>query len=354
MQHVVRHLNFSTLALPLFLTAASLSIAVPAVSAQPAAVRGRSADGKAYRIENGMKLSDYIAELEVANDDLHRQLDALEDELAEKDKQLGQSGTPEKRRVREQNLLSRKSSLPPAAGSTTDACASTVQELNTKVVTLQEQLRQAPPSAACDYTSPDNPLWAQIKTLEAAVADRGAPIEIVKSEQAKRQAAEAELAKLKQDFEEQNRLVEDERHRSAELQTQLADAKAQAAASTDSHIGRASLAPEAQEKKAAANPESGSADEVAAARGEFKEQLAKIQSLVVERKNLLDALKSKGRGISLSIQPLVASGGRSLDALRVQVKELSRPDDIGMIRSGLQEIVDVLNDDVSTLQRLAK
>ena len=47
---------------------------------------GRLPDGRAFRIDqaSGLRLSDYIAELEVSADDLRRQVVALEDELNER------------------------------------------------------------------------------------------------------------------------------------------------------------------------------------------------------------------------------------------------------------------------------
>ena len=58
------------------------------VSAEPSAQEkpfGRLSSGEAYRVDaQGFRLVDRLAELEVTNDDLQRQVVALEDEIADK------------------------------------------------------------------------------------------------------------------------------------------------------------------------------------------------------------------------------------------------------------------------------
>src|SRR5262249_40271798 len=55
------------------------------------------------------------------------------------------------------------------------------------------------------------------------------------------------------------------------------------------------------------------AEEITSSRGEFHTRLQKIQSQIMERKNLIDSVKSRGRGVALVLQPLVAKDGTSLD-----------------------------------------
>src|SRR5690606_5305661 len=95
------------------LTAATISILLTAgiSMAEPAQRFGRTADGRAYRIDaQGLRLVDQMAELEVTVDELRRQVIALENELETKNRKIerlsterpGSADTPE---VKETNLL---------------------------------------------------------------------------------------------------------------------------------------------------------------------------------------------------------------------------------------------------------
>lgn len=81
-------------------------------------------------------------------------------------------------------------------------------------------------------------------------------------------------------------------------------------------------------------------------------ELSQIQRLISDRKNLLDSLKSRKSGVSISVQPLVTKSGASLDSLRAQV---SRGDgDVEQLAARLREIQTILQDDIGTLKRLSK
>ncbi|MFN8390554.1 MAG: hypothetical protein U0136_09715 [Bdellovibrionota bacterium] len=364
----------------LLLAGVSLHFCAAGAAAQPSAQHGRSPDGRAYRIENGMKLTDYIAELEVANDDLRRQLDAAEQELADKDATLKRGGKPVPK-IEEHNLIAQpveapRPALPPAVqppDAAAIACNNTVQNLNSKIATLEDQLRKAQPApvavaAKCDYNSPENPFLARVKSLEASLTQRASDNEVLQTEHNRRLATEQELTKIKSDLDaraDQAKALEQKADeaaaRAAALEKQLQEAKAEQAQKVEKAAEpvRAALA-----QPASRNPEADAQEQptrapvdggaLAAAKNEFREDLQQIQSLIIERKNLLDSVKSKGKGISISIQPLVTKSGTSLDNLRLQVQKLDGSSDVGGIRSGLQQVTALLNDDVQTLKRLSK
>lgn len=119
----------------------SLSVAE---EAKPKA--GRLSSGKAYRVDaDGFQLVDELAELEVTNHDLQRQLSALEEELAEKNRQIEEikkgKNISAPNVVEESDLL--KSSAPRAQAV---AAAKTISpareiELTREIEKLQKQIK---------------------------------------------------------------------------------------------------------------------------------------------------------------------------------------------------------------------
>ncbi len=99
--------------------------------------RGRDREGKPYRIdEQGVRLTDHIAELEVEVDELRGRVFTLEEELGEKDKLISRlSGEEEKlpKGVTESDVL------PPANSQPTD-CNSMVSSLQMEIRSLEARL----------------------------------------------------------------------------------------------------------------------------------------------------------------------------------------------------------------------
>ena len=352
---------------------------VPNADAQPAPSRGRGNDGRAYRIENGMRLSDYIAELEVANDDLQRQLDAAEDELADKNSH-SPKGAARSGSLKEHDLIPNagvnpnpNGALPPAAQPVQPAqaaqpavnnqlaamqaqCDTKVQTLNSKIALLDQQLQQSETAGKCDYNSGANPLAAKVKELEATLASSPTQA-LLQAEKDKASAKEKELATIKGELITEQEQSDAQLARIAALEQQLKSASLASATAASEHAAATSRAaltatakPEAQLAKAAPADR----QTIAPLQSEFRTQLQKIQSLIIERKNMLDSVKSKGKGVAISLQPLVAKNGQSLDSLRSEVEHLTSLEEASAVRNGLQEVTGILNDDVETLRRLAK
>jgi chromosome segregation ATPase len=371
----------------------------PAMAIAEDNTRGRLPDGRAYRIDKeGYRLVDQVAELEVTNDDLERQLRVLEDELRQLKRGAGASavaanGEP----VKEVDLLPssglRTAKLPPAKtvasqNSETPDCNDLVSSLYLKMAEMEKKLANAnslvqgntstkavASQTACDYQSPANPLWNQVNELQNALMQGPSAEAYAKSvEQQERIKtklieAAAEKSRLAEKNEElslsrielekklnaqseriamQNAEIEQVRGVLKQQEVMLASLQT---SKVEAERARAALRTPKSEPTTSIVPQTTSAD-IAVAKKALRAELKTIQSKIMKRKNLIDRLKKKGRGVSVSPQRLVSSKGASLDALRLEVKSLSQVGAARKIRLGLREISLVLDEDIKTMQRL--
>lgn len=324
--------------------------------------RGRTADGRAYRVDStGLKMSDYIAELEVTVDDLKRQLIAAEDELAAKNAKGGASAPTGA--VHETTIAGsatpRQAALPPAAQVQTE-CERDAMGLRNEIQRLQTELASRataktvqPVTMKCDYNSPENPLWEQVNRLQNALMTGPTKESFVEGEK-RRAELEAEVRSLRGELSAKTDTVKESESTIAQLQARIESAEARVAkaaeeAAAPARAALASPAPVLEPTRPAATVD---ASAVRGAGESFRTQLTRIQSLISERKNLLDASKSK-KGVSVSIQPLVSRTGVSLDSLRGEVARLSTASDLSAISAGLADIERVLQEDVGVLKRLS-
>ncbi len=320
-------------------------------AADPAQERGRLSDGRAYRIENGMRLIDYIAELEVTADDLRRQNQALEDELEERRQKSG--GQEAKRPVVETPLLGaqrapRSEELPVA---NSDLCLAKTQPLNARIAELESQLSRGRVEAkACDYQSTDNPLWGRIHQLESQLSEHTSDAaraeredQEVQLERARRdlRTKSDELADRESDLKTTRSDLESARQELAGLRSQREEASTRASLSSPPIV----KVPPERPANDLTNPD--------AVRKELRNRLAKIQELVIQRKNLLDASKGRSKGVSIDIQPLASKKGESLDTLRILAARVTAEADAQHVEAGLGEIEAALNDDIQVLNRLS-
>lgn len=307
-------------------------------AAQQSEQRGRTANGKAYRIENGMRLTDHLAELEVSNEELKRQLLTVEDELIDLQKQLGKT----------EKSVSRPAPLPPAATSdpAVPALTAEVQTLRGQVASLNGQLQQSKAAARCNYESPENPYQRQVQELQRTLsASSAASNGQVVAERERCNTAEAALTSLREKLDEQMA-------KTAQLEQELSAAKTSlSAAREESNTSRAALS--RPDEITPVKTTEVSSEDVVAAKKDLRDELTKIQSLIIERKNLLDSVKGKGRGVSVSLQPLVTKDHKSLDTLRAEVHTLNEASAVAPLRGGLNQITEILNEDVSVLRRLS-
>lgn len=112
----------------------------------PSVAHGRLPDGRAFRTDsNGHKLVDYIAELEVNVEALNRRVLGLEDEVAEKERQLDRlrAGKPEEGGLVERDLTGGTSSRRPLAEKARaplPVCGPELDKAQAEVRVLRERL----------------------------------------------------------------------------------------------------------------------------------------------------------------------------------------------------------------------
>lgn len=336
----------ATLAVWTFVT---MGVFVTTCQAQPAVgSHGRTKDGKPFRIDQeGLRISDYIAELEVANDDLKRQLESAERELDEKDRLLGHGGSRPKSDVKERDLVDYNGA---------SSCDARLKDAQTRLAAAEQSAKnQLQP--ACDFQSPANPYKAQVSELQARMLQ--APgAEDVRVEQEKRVAAESELARAKEELSSsRERLVKLEKDAQEIQLSRKEESVPSRAALREIPKEEPKVEKEVikeEPKRAEVSPSGAGEPADASTKAELRAAISQIQKLVGERKNLLDAMKSKGKAVSISLRPLVTAGGKSLDSFRIDVEHFSSAGEGDKIRSGLAEISAILTDDISLLKRLTK
>lgn len=337
---------------------------------------GRLPDGRAYRTDSsGFRLTDQVADLEVAVKELQHQVISLEDELREKNALLSQKGA-------------KVSALPKPASATerpASECSAILVPLQNRIAQLENSLANQPTVSkpACNEQTIAAPYQQEIQRLKANLETRPSAAALSQeisrreniekllmdqNEQAQDQIqrvstlsgelSEAKrLLKQAQEELEQNQLALNQRkERESQLLKNIDDLSAQLAerASAQAELS-ATLAKEARGRYVQQPQAETNAEPIArSTQKNFQNQLRQIQTLIVQRKDLLDSMKLTKRGVSVSAQPLVTSQNVSLDTLRSQVGIISTEEEAKAVRQGLTEISGVLENDITLLRRLQR
>lgn len=316
---------------------------------------GRYPDGRPYRVsEDGYRLSDHLAELEVSIEDLKRQVNILEDELNKKDKQLAlaRSGSciHEGTAIVEKNIvvsapLTEKKEKPTSFTNSadcqciTDCSAAT----NAKISQLERDLNVARTSGQLvAKTTDDQPLHQRISELQRALME-GPSKESLEREQEQRARLETSLGGLEKTLQEKENRI---RYLEGKLDQGKPGVSGPPAKSMDVANAASALASKQ-------SMESMSQAEIIQKKSQYQAQLKEIQQLISRRKALLDGLKGSGKGVSVTIQLLVTSSGKTLDSVRAQVLRL-QGDDGSEIESSLDHFQKLLESDIQVLTRLTK
>lgn len=389
-------------------------ISVSPLLAEPAS-RGRLPDGRAYRSsDDGLRLSDYIAELEVTNDDLRRQVEALSSELDEKTKRLEKSAPLAASKLSEKDLsleTSKVSTSCPALSCPTLSCPelscpkldsssyeAKISELSERSAQLKQELSAERARVfTCDYNAEENPWKAKAERLEQGLeqvktAQLSEKALLSELEQEREKTAQIEdeadklkealraktlqVAELNQDLLESTKALDQTKR---EARAELAKTKEEL---QNAELAKAELATQAEKRASLSTPSTklATAERTASVeepnvltaraistapqltktpgyrsetnlRAVFGPQLSQIEGSIVQRKNLIDRLKASGKGISIRIQPLVTKQGVSLDSYRAQIQKDGDPREI---RNGLSEIQEILAEDIAVLSRLQR
>jgi len=315
---------------------------------------GRDSKGVPFRMDSaGNQLSDYIAELEVTNKELRSQIFTLEG--------------------RARNLP--QQTLPPAIGSAQMACPQLAnqgeiqrlkEQYENQVRISQDQLNKNFGEIAL--------LREERKSLEANLNNAFSDIESLRKGNGDNENKSAsalenlqnQLSKCNttqnqafnetlKDVEGKSATLKMERdnlsEQNNELNQQLSAVNMQLAEALNLKDQNAKIAqiPVPETKRASMTSET--PNRTVAVQAPLKVQLSNINSLVSERKNLLDSVKNRSRGVMISLQTLASDNGTSLDTFRVMA---NNNDQIDEVVSGLSQIERKLNEDIQTLRRLNK
>ncbi len=358
-----------------------LFVALPQASAEgPEKKFGRLADGRAYRVDSsGFRLVDQVAELEVTVDELRRQLEASQNEIKDQARTIsrlkGGESIDSGLEVQEKNLI-KSAKIAKPVQSDPPNCNELVSNLYLKVAALESKLQQANHSSntrmtkldcpqpqkveveTCDYNSEKNPLWNQVQRLQQELMS-GPSKERVASQRKSLGKAEKSIVQMQAKLAEQSsvtKTLETELSaRNAELeqaQEQLAALDQELSEAREENkeiLGRAALKrPTPSPRKVTSSPITVASTPAAKRlQQKFSQQLRNIQSLILRRKDLLDAYEK--RGGSYQTSPLVTTNGMSLDSLRAGVAKLDWKSNSATIEDGLKEIESVLRKDIRNL-----
>lgn len=363
---------------PIFAALVAVVAAVPSGSSAEEPRIGRLQDGRAYRIENGFQLVDHIAELEVTVDELRQQLAASESTGMPIAKSVNSSCANETTGLREkiarlEQGLAQCSAARQSTGM--DNCESIASPLRQQISALKTSLEAAPradqlfseqrrsSSLVSELAGRDkqvNGLSQQLvdtrEQLAAAQVQLVAKDDLIRALESDDKTNARRLSALEQQLVETEAVAK--RNKTLEQELTLARAQLQARASLARHID--SGEPEASAVEVSEQPrQSYQAVEnddatLRQSKSEFQRTLSGIQGLILQRKNLYDALKGAGKGVSVQIGPPAAGDGRSLDKVRLEVANLNRSSDLDSIALALSQIQRQLADDVSVIRRLVQ
>lgn len=359
---------------------------LPGAAQEGGAVRDR--DGKPYRIdgESGFRIKDHIADLEVQVDDLQRQVRALENELSDKQTTINRlsSGDTARSTITEKDIKTAGAVRRTSDSPVNSSCRSIVVPLNKRIDRLEQDLRLARQTTPTNSSASsqgeivscraerDN-LQMQVAKLQTALMDSPSK-ESYAREQQKRATQEKTLGGLKSTIENKQRMLEESEQTIARLESEIGSFKQQLSAKTAQNKqletrlaglqndlekagtvrARAKTSPIAVAAAQTRSSTAGNEQELKQAKLRLGKQLSSIQRLIGSRKDKLDALKSSGRGVSVSISPLKTKNNASLDSLRLKVRRMKFPEQEYQISSGLKEIEQVLRSDIGVLSRLAR
>lgn len=345
-------------AIPASYFCASLLI-IPAARAETPPKVGRLPDGRAYRVdENGYRLTDHIAELEMTVTDLQNQVQALEFELEQRTRSLEAAGKPIKGStlpLPARTPIAAQTSLPapkcePASLQNCDTIASS---LKARIHQLENDLVKRPETCLHETT----PLHEQISALQNALMSSPSKEQLAR-ELSSKQALANDLEKQSTRVSELNGDVSSLAAENDSLKNQLSaleeelERRSEAETRLSSRPPAANEAARARLQAPAAPVIESDPEELASIRSTIGSELTAIQSLIVKRKDMYDALRSKEKSISFQLQPLVSSRGTSLDALRAKRTNIVSVEDGRRAASELKEIIAVLNGDISLIERI--
>lgn len=364
---------------------------------------GRNPDGTAFRISNdGQKVTDYLADLEMSVLELRQRIAGLEDELKQKDEQChSETETDPSGRIAKGTSVSTVSegitsppSTPspltppavvttlPASGGTPQICQKYIVPLNQRIDRLEKVLALTPKSdtlktaSACDAQHIEGPYKARIALLTEENMRLTNQLGVIRqSSHEDLQQTKSQTNNLQQQLDERNSL-------NLEIRTQLETANAKLLSALEEidkqkkqleafHQEQLAQAKETSNHTLTSEKESArgklmeaadktsslpslTSEEIASWRSRIDKALLRTTELVMTRKSALDRQKISKPGISISPQPLVSNHGRSLDNLRLEARNLQASSNPENILKEIDFINQNLENDLRILNGLSK
>jgi DNA repair exonuclease SbcCD ATPase subunit len=384
-----------------FITAAVMAIVPFARAEDPA--RGRLPDGRAFRTDSeGNQLVDYIAELEVNNEALTRQVKGLQEELDTKQHSIDRlsngkvqqefaekdlmGGAPEKKVVASAALLEpqcpRCEVCAPSPVCPQLDCSASVRPLKDQLDQARLNLdieRKQHSSSQSEVQNLVSKLQAQLDLKAAEVQKRGEEVESVKqdlrtseaarqSAEAKQQAAEAEVKILNTRLESASSQIQELDRTRANLadqrdaaQASLKQASTQlASARSTSSEYQASALRVAPAMGASAAAEQGSAPSQAklraleSVRSSVMSEAGKLKGVISDRDRLLAQYNAGPHRVGIRPSPAVSSRGMSVPVVTEAIQSADSVSDLMKLRRDVTEIRGRMQEDMALMKRMGK
>lgn len=354
----------------IFVSVLFLLIVQPVFAENNTGKFGQTNDGRAYRVnKDGYKIFDQLAELEVENDSLRRQVAGLEMAL-EKARTLPSQTIEETSIVKSSGVTNPGSKNVNIKQCAAVDCSEQILPLKKRISILELEKRQfkfkrsklneSQGAALKAMRAKLASLNAQLKDRELEFKNLNRKVEAIKGREQDNLLKELQVArKDSQQLETQNAELE---KRLASLSEEVKSLKAK-----DLEVSKLKARLESKRRSRLAyntNNETRrniSADSSRvnvnsqlrkAVYSELRRKLVKIDHLLSERKQLGDSLRSQRKGIAISLRPLLTKRGVSLDSLRRGVKRKEFLNHAAALKAGLAEIKKILEDDIKVIRRM--
>ena len=376
--------------------------------------RGRTADGRAYRVDTqGNQLVDYIAELELEVDSLKRRTLGLEDEVSEKQKIIDRLGSGQSASgdLKEKDLVrvSAKENEAQAVKAVEVSCpacpscqicpscnVANCESENARYQQSLEQLRSELEEQKTAYNAREASLRGEIEDLNQGIEERSSEIENLRAEADekleeadKRMAKELSAARTaQQDLEVEKQLqakeLEDVKNQLASAREALNEKdgalqvaqnklgevvplaaaaqareqefqnlKTQMAASRQPEVQRP-----AQPQGLAYLPESRASFSnarqraVDAVRSSVLTDINKLASTIASRDGLFRERSARSRNLSLKPVQAVASSGLSFEDVKKRAAAAATVSELSGLKRDISEIRNLIQEDIALVKRV--
>lgn len=342
----------------------------------------RLKDGRAYRIDSeGQRITDHLAELEVSNREYRQKIILLERDILELKRSgsvtSGNSNQPQP--SGRENCPPQRESVSINSQPSAEMCSIYTTPLQQKITRLEGFLSEENANAASAADA--NIRFEQIYSRYNNCLTETEQLKV--EAQKMRQEADNSRHKLAGEQTLANDIITayEARIKDMESSLQIANQRLTAAEAAtrctqESPTATANTQPSRREIEASlelareqdnhANNRKRPETETSRDEGtnqvshsDLTQQLNEVQSLIMKRKNSLEQQKKVNPYIDIKLTPLVSKQGRSLDSIRLAVKELGANPNVSneqlqSLSNDIESISQQLSADIAILGRLGK